>query len=822
MTQNSFTVKGMSCQGCVGGVLKTLSNVTGLTQVKVDLASEMASAEFAENVSSKEIVEKLSLIKKSVETTDEIYDVIGMTCAGCAETVRKKIESHPRVVSAEVSLAANLVKITIIKGLGVDSTRLLDGTHYRLSSQSQTALAEKSAKLPSDLIIGLFATIPLFVLSMTADLIKSSDLAGSSVTPWVMGLLGTIVQFSTGRIYFRGAYEALKLRTANMDVLVAMGSTVAWASSVAVLLGLMKGHLYFESAAVILVLVRVGKWIEEKARSSAKSNLKSLFELSVKEARVINQQNVQLVPLSSVRVGMSLRVLPGEKIPLDGILISGRSSVNESLVTGEGVPQSKAPGDNLTGGTMNLTSSIDYQVSHTSEEGLIAQIIRQVISAQSSRSRLGDLADQISKYFVPAIILTSIFTGTYWWLIAHDPEAALLRLTSVLVVACPCALGLATPSALMVGLSQAAREGILIRSLKHLEVLAKTRTLVLDKTGTLTEGNYEVIEPPTIEIQTKNILGALASHSNHPVSQAIVRWGKGSLELTDIQETPGKGIQGSFQGQTFYLGSPKWYRELILDKANQPEESSQFQINPNIPQGESGSNSYLTQKNTPAGESHSVVFFFSQDRSIFVEIKLADRLREDAKLLVDNITNRNVELVIISGDRTQVVRDIAEKLGIQKWFSEVSPIEKVSLLSDLPRPVAMMGDGLNDAASLAKADAGIAVASGTELAKTTAGIVLFSDKLTKVIRLFDISKMTVQTVNQNLIWAFIYNLALIPLSMGLFHGATWVPEFLKELNPMMAALAMSASSLSVVMNSLVLKSRLQKDAENLEPIDRKK
>jgi Cu+-exporting ATPase len=786
MLTKTIYLQGLSCQGCVNTVTKALQCVAGIDQVKVDLASSIASFVAKDSVSAKEIVEAIRTTGKNLELEEEIFIIEGMTCSGCAEIVRKIIESHPLVLEADVALSAGMVRIKKIKGLDGDFSSLFKGTKYRLMlRQGSQENSSADGSPPLDLWLGIIAVIPLFILSMSHDFGFFLDFSASPQFPWILAGLATVVQFTTGLTYYRGAILAIKNRSSNMDVLVALGSSVAWGTSLATLLGLgVSKHLYFESGAVIIVLVRIGKWFEERVRWKARSDLKGLFELSVRNVQVIQDDSVVVTPLQAVRVGMRVRVAAGEKVPLDGEVISGVTTISEAMLTGESNPITKRVGDLVFGGTMNLSASIDYRVSKSSEEGLASEIIRQVIAAQSSRSRIGEFADKVSEKFVPGILVLAALTGLVWWLLGASREDYLARLTAVLVVACPCALGLATPMALMVGVSQAAKEGILIRTLKQMENLGRIKTLVFDKTGTLTEGTFVVSGHSSFTNAEKAIFSSLESHSTHPIAKALAAWSQNRLEVQNLKEIPGKGIEGVVDGTLYRAGSLRW--------------ASEFGLNADS----------LLAKSTIQESVGTVVLLFTE-KQIVGFASLTDKLRDEAHQVIAILKRDGIEPIILSGDQKVVVEKVAKKLGIEKYFYEISPTEKLRIIKSLPSLLGMIGDGMNDAAALAAADAGIAVSSGSELAKDSAGIVLIGGGIEKVIRLIRISRHIVRVIHQNLWWAFGYNILLIPIATGMFSSLSFLPKMVKDLDPMVAGFAMAASSISVVLNSVRLKALLK-------------
>ncbi len=579
-----------------------------------------------------------------------------------------------------------------------------------------------------------------------------------------------------------------------MDVLVALGSSVAYFYSFFLLLIPSLGeHVYFETAAVIITLIKLGKLLEARTKGRTGAAIRKLMDLSPKTAVIITDGEEKEIPLTQVAVGDIVLVRPGQSIPVDGVVLEGRSAVDESMLTGEPVPSDKGPGDAVTGGTINQEGLLKFRAEKVGKETALAQIIRLVQEAQGSKAPVQALADRVAAIFVPSVIGIALVTFALWWIISNEFVPAMIRLVAVLVIACPCALGLATPTAIMAGTGKGAEKGILFKNSESLEMAAKLEIIVLDKTGTITQGTPVVTDLIITNSSFKSkeeFLKAAASvekGSEHPLGKAIVREAREKgLELwepEDFKASGGLGVQAVIDGREILVGKPGWFEEMGLSSED---------MNKQIPE--------LQEQ----GKTVMVVFMEKSPAGL---IAVADTVKPESKEAIHELHKQNLQVVMLTGDNIQTARAIASQVHIDDILAEVRPEEKSSKIRELQdqgKKVGMVGDGINDAPALAQADVGMAIGTGTDVAMETADIILSSGSLTGISRAIHLSRATMRTIRQNLFWAFFYNVILIPVAAGVLHPFEFLPDFLRQLHPMLAALAMSMSSITVVSNSLRL------------------
>ncbi len=725
--------------------------------------------------------------------------ISGMTCANCARNLERNLKKMQGIEEVNVNYATEQAVLTFKSHL-LGETDIIAKIHnigYGVPREDPNQVDQRHIQSQIvQLWIGLLFTLPLFILSMGRDFGLLGAWNQSPILNWWLLLLASPVQFYVGKDYYLGAWNSLKNQTANMDVLIAMGSSVAFFYSVAVVFQLTHhDHVYFETAAMIITLIKLGKLLEAKAKGQTNTALKKLISLHSKTAILLSEglegKIEQIIPIEQVKVGDLLLVKPGEKIPVDGKVIEGHSHIDESMLTGESLPISKHPGDKVIGATLNQQGLLTIKATSIGSDTVLAQIIRWVEQAQGSKAAIQQLADRVSNWFVPIIILIAISTGLFWGIMMNF-EMAMMKMVAVLVIACPCALGLATPTAIMVGTGRAAELGILFKNSAVLERTQHLKTVVFDKTGTLTIGRPVVTDLITTStLQETELLYFAASAergSEHPLGMAIVQAAQQrQLNLEWPQQfttIPGQGISARIAGKLVQLG-----RHPIL-----AAQTSTFDI---------------TAQELKLREQGKTTVWVSLDQNIVGLIAIADPIKPEAPATVAQLKQLGLSVILLTGDNQVTAQAIAQQVGIEKIIAEVSPLEKSSIIKELQiqglGAVAMVGDGLNDAPALAQADIGIAMGTGTDIAIETADITLMRGDLSTVPQAIALSQQTLRVIQQNLGWAFGYNLLLIPIAMGVLYPFSSMPDILRSLHPALAATAMALSSISVVLNSLRLR-----------------
>ena len=803
----TLPITGMTCANCAFTVERTLKKTEGVSEATVNFATEQATVAFDPAlVETGRLVKRVQDAGYGVVTARVDLPITGMTCANCAATVERTLNKKvPGVIEATVNLATERASVEYVPGIasvgamidaveragyGVVQAAVEEELEDVEAQARQAEIADQTRKF----WVGVAFALPLFLLSMARDF---GVLGAWSHAPWVNWLflaLATPVQFYTGWDYYVGSYHALRNRTANMDVLVAMGSSIAYVYSILVLLFPTAGqHVYFETSAVIITLIKLGKLLEARAKGQTGEAIRKLIGLRPKNALILRDGVETSVPIERVRVGDIVIVRPGERIPVDGVVIEGRSAVDESMLTGEPVPADKGPGQEVVGATINGQGLLRFEATRVGAETALAQIIRLVQQAQGSKAPIQRLADRVAGVFVPVVISMALLTFVVWWVAGGDFTAAMIRLVAVLVIACPCALGLATPTAIMVGTGMGAAHGVLFRDSAALETAHRLQTIVLDKTGTLTLGQLAVTEvvvaPEDVHADEVLRLAASAERgSEHPLGQAIVAEAETrDLPLADphdFEAIPGKGIRSRVENHTVLVGKLAWM------------EAEGLQVG-----GLAGDLERLQQ------QGHTAVVVAVDDRVVGV-LGLSDTLKEGSLEAVAQMQQMGLEVVMLTGDNRRTAGTIAEQVGIDRVVAEVLPADKaaqVTALQEGERLVAMVGDGINDAPALAQADVGIALGTGTDVAMETADVTLMRGDLRSVPQALRLSQATMRTIKQNLFWAFFYNIILIPIAAGALYPLPWVPDILRQLHPVLAAFAMAFSSITVVGNSLRLR-----------------
>jgi Cu+-exporting ATPase len=800
----------MTCTTCAATIEKGLSQTPGVEQADVNFASEKASIEYDPmKVDLAKIKDTVSQLGYGIATKKSIFSVSGMTCASCVARVEEALSSVPGVISASVNLASEKATVEYLEGTGMaDMRRAVKDAGYELGPEVQaledvtTAAQREIRVLRNRFIVAAILSSIIMVLGFSPPFVGQ---------PYLLWALATPVQFWAGLRFYRGAWGTLKHKTSDMNTLIAVGTSVAYFYSLIAVIfpslfatGILEPHLYFDTSAMIITLILLGRFLEARARGQTSAALKKLIGMQPKTALVIREGEQREIPVEDVRGGDLILVRPGERIPVDGIVRQGYSSVDESMITGESILVEKKVGDEVIGATINKTGSFQFEATKVGKDTTLARIVRMVEEAQGSKAPIQRLADVIASYFVPAVIGIAIVTFVIWYFVGPAPALtfALLNFVAVLVIACPCALGLATPTAIIVGTGKGAEHGILIRNGEALERAHQINTVLLDKTGTLTRGEpvvTDVVAAPFSSPEEVLRLAASAEHSSeHPLGEAVVKAAREKkLELSpssDFDAIPGQGVEALVEGKKLFLGNLK----LMEERG--------FSLNG------------LEKKAAELLEGGKTVMFLGRDGQVAGIIALADTLKPGAREAVQALHRMGIETTMLTGDNRRTAEAIAREAGIDRVLAEVLPEHKageVKKLQEEGKVVAMVGDGINDAPALAQADIGIAIGTGTDVAMETGDITLISGDLMGVVTAISLSKRTMRTIKQNLFWAFAYNTALIPVAAGVLYlafGKTGVPSGLHFilgeygfLNPMLAAAAMAASSITVVSNSLRLR-----------------
>jgi len=809
VTQESVTlpVAGMTCANCAANIERSVRRLKGVSDAHVNFASEKATISYEdESVSLGEIVENIRAAGFEVGAVKAELPVRGMTCANCALNIARTLNRKVKgVLEASVNFASERLTVSYLPSV-THLNKIAEAVEkigFQVIVSDDSGALEDSEGAARDaeirdqtrkFLLGVIFALPLFLLSMGRDFGLIGAWSHAAWVNWAFLVLATPVQFYTGWDYYVGSWKNLRNGTANMDVLVALGSSVAYFYSLWVLLTPALGqHVYFETSAVIITLIKLGKMLEARTKGRTGQAIRKLMDLSPKTAVILEAGKEKEIPLVRVRVGDTLVVRPGQRVPVDGRVLEGKSAVDESMLTGEPIPVDKGPGDPVVGGTINQEGLIRFTATRVGEETALAQIIRLVQDAQGSKAPIQALADRVAAVFVPSVIGIALVVFVLWWSIGGEFVPAMIRLVAVLIIACPCALGLATPTAIMAGTGKGAEKGVLFKNSVSLETAAHLDTLVLDKTGTITQGKpvvTDVIPIGSIFADENALLEVVASveqGSEHPLGKAMVREAEsrgGSLSaVTDFRASGGLGVEGSVGGTSYRVGKPGWFDRLQIDLSA---------VEPRI-------RSLQRQGKT--------VMVAAADGTPVGLIAVSDTLKPESREAVDVLKKQGLHVVMLTGDNRQTARSIADQVDIDDIVAEVRPEEKslkVKELQGAGKRVGMVGDGINDAPALAQADVGMAIGTGTDVAIESAGVILSGGSLMGVCRAVALSRATMRTIRQNLFWAFFYNVILIPVAAGALHPFESLPEMLRTLHPILAALAMSVSSVTVVSNSLRL------------------
>ncbi len=809
MPEKNITVPvtGMSCANCALNIEKTLIKTPGVKGANVNFASEQANITFdTRDVPLQDLVKRIRDAGYGVVTAIVELVVTGMSCANCAMTIEKAlIEKVPGIVKASVNYASEHAIVEYIPTAANvdDMIATIEEAGYGVIRPADMVggedaeLAARNAEIRDQtkkLWVGLLFTAPLFVLSMGRDLGLLGPWSHATWMGWFFLALATPVQFYTGKDFYVGGWKSLKNRSANMDVLVAMGASVAFAYSFAVLFSPSLGeHVYFETSAVIITLIKLGKVLESRTKDRTGGAIRKLMGLRPKTATILDNGKEREIPLAQVKPGDLVMVRPGESIPVDGEILEGESSLDESMLTGEPLPVDKGPGENVTGGTMNQEGLLKFRATAVGKETALAQIIRLVREAQGSKAPIQALADKVSAVFVPTVIGVALLTFILWWWVGGTFVPAMIRMVAVLIIACPCALGLATPTAIMAGTGKGAERGILFKNGEALEMTTKLDTIVLDKTGTLTMGKPSVVNVELFdrlirdETELLRLAASAEQGSEHPLGKAIVKEAKkrGILlfKPEGFKASRGFGVQARINGEQVLVGKPGVFEEMTLGVDHDTETLHVLQDEGKTVMG-------VVVDGRPAGL-----------------IAVADTLKPDSRDSVEALHDQDLNVIILTGDHIETAKAIASEVKIDEVIAGVRPEEKAARIKDLQgkgEKVGMVGDGINDAPALAQADVGLAIGTGTDVAVETGDVILVRGHLMGVATAIDLSRATMKTIRQNLFWALFYNVILIPVAAGAFYPLQSLPGFLRQFHPILAALAMAMSSIIVLSNSLRL------------------
>lgn len=778
-----FHLQGLRCSSCVGRVEKALAQVSGVYSVSVNLAAETATVDG--DVRGKLLWDTVQQAGYQLVTQQINYQISGLSCGSCVSRVEQALLQLPQVVTAEVNLATEQLSLTLLAELSTTEISAQLPDQYQLVLPQEPSPFPLSTAAPKrvfyqtekfSLVVVAILTLPL-VLPMFG-MVFGKDWMLPALWQW---LLATPVQFYFGRRFYRSGWSALKARTGNMDLLVALGTSAAYALSL-YLWWSFDGHhgvphLYFESSSAVISLVLFGKYLEHRAKQRTTSALTALAQLQPNTAWRWQQQQWQLVAASAVQPSDRLLVKPGERVPADGIIVRGQSHLDEALITGESMPLSKSVGDLVTGGAVNLDGVFELTVTHIGAESTLAKIIRLVEHAQGAKAPVQALVDRISAVFVPAVLLIALGTLLAWGLSTGNWQQGILNAVAVLVIACPCALGLATPAAIMAGTGTAARFGILVKDAHALEQAKSITMVVFDKTGTLTNGRPDLVQLTTFDGDETTVLqqaAALQQYSEHPLAKAILSKAADAniplLTANDFQLVAGRGISAQLNGDSLFLGSSRWMTELGLTLPLAAIDTAAATV------------SWLARQQS--GEITLLGLFC-----------FTDQLKSSAVKSIRQLQQQGIHVAMLTGDSQQSAAEIAAQLQLDSYQAEVLPQGKAAFIVEQQQAgfrVVMVGDGVNDAPALAQADLGIAMASGTEVAVSTAAITLMRSDPALVSAALQIAQLTYRKISQNLFWAFFFNLIGIPLAA------------LGYLNPVIAGAAMASSSLLVISNALLL------------------
>ncbi|NNE51595.1 MAG: cadmium-translocating P-type ATPase [Sulfitobacter sp.] len=805
-TTLTFPVQNMTCGGCAARVTRVLQGIEGAEEVNVNFATGTAYLKLAEGPGTQRLIQNLAEAGYPAKSEQVTLALDGMSCASCVGRVNAALEAAPGVLRAQANLATNTAEVSFVPGITTPET--LAGIVTKAGYPARILTTDNGADLAADraaeglhqrnlMLLSAAMTLPVFILEMGAHLIPAWHhliiaTIGMQASWIVQFVLTTAVLIGPGRGFFSGGIAAMRAGAPNMNTLVALGAGAAWAYSTTVLFApglLPEGArvVYFEAAAVIVTLILLGRWFEARAKGQTGAAISKLIGLQPRTAQVRAGAAWVERDIAELRVGDQILVRPGEKVAIDSTVIEGESPLDESMITGEPMPVAKAPGDALTGGTVNGAGSLVAEVTRTGQDTTLSQIIRMVQQAQGARLPIQALVDRITLWFVPAVLVIALVTVAVWLIFGPEPRLshALVAGVSVLIIACPCAMGLATPTSIMVGTGRAAQRGVLFRQGDALQALSGVEVVAFDKTGTLTLGKPALTDVSVADgFGRDDVLRAVAAveaRSEHPLGQAIVAAVAGVAlpPVSEIQVTSGQGIAGTVDGLRVAIGNAKYLNGLGIDLGA------------------------LAEKGQRLARTGQTVFYAAIDGQTAALLAVSDPIKPGTAEAIAALKARGLRVAMITGDGQETAEAVAAELGIDEVAAGVLPDGKIAALDALRgagTKVAFVGDGINDAPVLAHADVGIAIGTGTDVAIETADVVLMSGEIPAVLRAFETSRATLRNIRQNLFWAFGYNTLLIPVAAGVLY-----PFFGLTLSPALAAGAMAFSSVFVVTNALRLR-----------------
>ena len=810
-TSFAIPVEGMSCASCVSSIEKAVAKVPGVEKVLVNLATERADVTFKAAPDMPAVIDAIRKAGYDVPSGSADLAIEGMTCASCVSKVEKALNAVPGVTRASVNLATERAHVELagqvplsdlikaVKTAGYEA-RSLDEVRSDAKQETQSDKRDAEAlELKKNVILAAVLTLPVFILEMGSHIVPAMHMfvmntIGMQNSWYFQFVLTTLVLFGPGMRFFKKGIPALLRGTPDMNSLVVVGTAAAWGFSVVATFWsdiLPEGtvNVYFEAAAVIVTLILIGRYLEARAKGRTSAAISRLVGLQAKSARVVRDGETVDVPLDDVLVGDIVQVRPGEKVPVDGEVIEGASYVDESMITGEPVPVAKEEGAEVVGGTINKTGAFTFRATKVGRDMVISQIVRMVEDAQADKLPIQAKVDKVTGWFVPAVLAAAALTFVVWLVIGGTGMMgfALVNAIAVVIIACPCAMGLATPTSIMVGTGRAAEFGVLFRRGDALQTLRDASVIAVDKTGTLTQGKPALAHFAVVDGVDKDealaLVAAVEARSEHPIADAIVTAAKEKgLKLADVsafESVPGFGLKASVAGHEVVIGADRYMAKLGFDVAVFADDASRL------------------------GDEGQTPLYAAIDGKLAAIITVADPMKETTPAAIAAMHEQGLKVAMITGDNRRTAQAIAKRLGIDEVVAEVLPDGKVEALKRLSadgKRIAFVGDGINDAPALAAADVGIAIGTGTDIAIESADVVLMSGDLRGVVNAIAISKATIRNISENLFWAFAYNVALIPVAAGILYPFTGT-----LLSPVLAAGAMALSSIFVLSNALRLK-----------------